>query len=310
MNQSKFTLADLLTIIFAGVYSAFCFLSFNFISLGNKNSSLFWAAFIFVILTGLALGIKLLKKTDGSFKVYMIWEFLLLSIFLYVATVFVFPFSHYFVVSVKKESIQQNVSYSITEAEKMYSEYEKYADNRLYIYESRLKSVAIAKDINPGEYRQYGFVQGTRDSTQVENKIFVLRSKLYPSNYSEIKRANEEWLAKARQIITDWRAIGIVTVLKEMETNLDKWKNELIEFSSYKAQAEKTDAFDYELTIGEINESFTTFGSPTILSIVVAVLLYFFMLISYIIAARHTRSPGYKVFFRGPTSTNNTRKKW
>lgn len=305
MNQSKFTLADLLTIIFAGVYSAFCFLSFNFISLGNKNSSLFWAAFIFVILTGLAMGAKLLKRSSVNFRASIIGEWILLLLFVCASFLFVFSFSHFFGVTAKKEAIRTDIKASVVGAEQLFVEYEKYADNRLLVYKNRLESVAAAKEINPTEYRAYGFWGNASDSIQIVNKLFILRSELYPVDYEEKKKAKIDWLAEAQRTMADWKPIGIVDVVNSLETNINEWYAELAAYSLFKAKGEEAVAFEHSLATQAVSNQFTELASPTPLSIVVACILYLLMLLSYLITRRHPRYPGFGVVFGGGGSRRN-----
>lgn len=297
MNQSKFSLADVLTVSGAIIFGTFCFFSFNFLSLGETVTSIVWATVIALILAGLALGAKLLKKTNGNFKTRMIWEWIFLFLFVVMSLIFMYPFSHYFAVYEQREDIQKKVIANITEAEGLFATYENYANNRLNIHQNHLNSVALAKSVNPSEYRTYGFVDGTSDRTQIENKMFVLKTKLFPSNYQEMKLKDSSWLASSKAIIASWMPLGVVDVVKGVEENLNTWKGELKEFSSFKAQGEISDEFDFPLTFDDVTSKFTQLGSPTVLSIGIAIFLYLMMLFSYFITRRDTRYPGLKVIF-------------
>jgi hypothetical protein len=297
MNQSKFSFADLFTVLAAVGFGFFCFLSLNFLSLGKTVPSIIWAAVLALILGGLTLGAKLLKRTSRNFKTCIIWEWVLLVLFVVMAFVAVHPFSHYFAVSEQKSEIQQKVTANITQAEGMFTDYENYANNRLYIYESKLKSIVAGKSVNSTEYNNYGFVAGTDDNTQIENKMFTLQAQLYPSNYKEIKQTDSAWLAHSKTIVADWKPIGIVTVMNEVERNLTSWKEQLKEFSSFRAQGEIASNFDYTLTFDDATNRMKYLGSLTSLSMLYAVCLYALMLLSYFITKRHTRYPGLKVIF-------------
>lgn len=297
MNQSKFSLADLLTVIGAFVYGFVCFLSFNFISLGNTESSLLWASVIALILGGLAMGAKLLKKTSVNFKPRIIFEWILLLLFVCASFLFSFSFAHFFSVTAQKESIQANSKRSAEGAEELFAAYEAYADNRLLVYKNRLQSVAAAKDINPTEYRAFGFWGGTNDSTQIENKLFILQAQLYPSDYEEKKNANLGWLSKAISTMDNWKPIGVVNVVNELEARIDTWKDELVAYTAFRAKGEEAADFDHSLTFENVSNQFTTAGNPTPGSIFAALLLYLLMLLSYFITRRHPRFPGLRVIF-------------
>lgn len=297
MKQSKFSLADLITVLAAISFGFFCFLSFNFLTMGETKTSILVAVVIALILGGLAFGAKLLKRTDRNFKTCIIWEWVLLFLFVVAAIFAIKPFSHFFVVSSQKEDIQKEVIANIEQAEGMYNNYKNYADNRLKIYESKLNSVVMAKKTNPDEYREYGFEEGTEDKTQVENKLFTLRAKLYPSNYEEVASANMEWMNKAKSTVNSWKPIGLVDVIKAVKENLTQWKTDLIKDAEFRADGEIAEDYEYPLSFNDVTGKMTQLGSPNWVSILCSVGLCFLMIVSYIVTKRHPRYPGLKVIF-------------
>ena len=297
MNQSKFSLADLLTALGAIGFGFLCFLSLNFLTLGDTQLSVIVATIIGFVLGGLAFGIKLLKQTSRNFKTNIIWEWVLLLLFLIIAYFAVFPFSHYFAVSAQQEEIKLNISSNITQAEGIFTDYQSYANNRINNYENSLKSIVTGKEVNPSEYRNYGFVDGTDDQTQIENKVFTLRAQLYPSNYKEMKLVDSTWLADAKEKIKNWSPTGIVKVINTVKTEITSWKNQLKEYSTFRAQGETVNDFDYPLTFKDATNDFTERINPTVLSIAYSLGLYVLMLLSYFITKRHTRYPGLKLIF-------------
>lgn len=297
MNQSKFSLADLLTVLASIGFGFFCFLSFNFLTMGETNKSILLAVVFALVLGGLAFGAKLLKRTERNFKTCIIWEWVLLFLFVVAAIFAIKPFSHYFVVSSQKEEIQKEVIANIEQAEGMYNDYKKYADNRLKIYESKLNSVVMAKKTNPTEYQEYGFVEGTDDKTQIENKMFTLRAKLYPSNYEELATANVEWMNKAKSTVGSWKPIGLVDVIKVTKNNLTQWKNDLMEYSEFRANGEIAENFEYPLSLNDVTGKMAQLSSPDVKSVLYAIGLCFLMIISYLVTKRHPCFPGIRLLF-------------
>ncbi len=227
MSQSKFSLADLLTVLGAFGFGLFCFLSLNFLTLGDTTTSIIGAVLISFILGGLAFGVKLLKRSSRNFKTFIIWEWVLIISFIVVAFIAIYPFSHYFVVTAQKENIQNKVVSNITQAEGLFLDYESYADDRLNIYKSRLASIVAAKEVDPEGYMSFGFVKGTDDSTQVENKMFSLKAQLYPSNYLMMKKVESTWLSDSKDKITSWSPTGIVKVVNTLKVDISSWKEQL-----------------------------------------------------------------------------------
>ena len=305
MNQSKFSLADVLTLLTALAFGFVCFLGTNFFTLGNTNQSVILSVVIAVLLSGTALGAKLFKLTSRNFKTCYILELFFLVLFTISTLFFAYsPFSHYFVVSEQKIEIQEKLNMSIAQAENMFEGYENYAENRENLYKSKLRSVAAAKNAAPSEYAEYGFENnGIDDSKQIENKMFAVHADLFPTNYSDpsnndgIKEIAMDWLSDAKDKITGWKPIGIVGVVNEVEQSSTDWLNTLIDLSAVREKGERTEDFSYDLLFGDVKKYFNTLGEPTILSIGLAVLSYFLMLLSYMAAKRHTRFPGVKILF-------------
>jgi energy-coupling factor transporter transmembrane protein EcfT len=307
MNQTKFSLADVLTALAALAFGFICFLGTNFFTLGNIKQSIILAVVIAVLFSGLVFGAKLLKRTSRNFKTCFVWEIVLLVLFAVFAVVFAYsPFPHYFVVSEQKTDIQSKLSASITQAENMFVEYEKYTANREKLYKSKLRSVTAAKSINPSKYAAFGFENnGVVDSKQIDNKIFTLRADLFPSNYLQMKQVDSTWLANARNVVASWKPIGIVSVVNEVEQNSTQWLGELLELSTIREQGEQAEDFAYTLSFDDVKKHFTTLGKPTRQSACWAVLAYVLMLLPWFITKRHSRFPGFKFLFATGKAADN-----
>jgi hypothetical protein len=305
MGQSKFSLADLLTVLGTLGFGFFCFLSLNFLTLGDTTTSIIWAVLISFVLGGLAFGVKLLKRTSRNFKTFIIWEWVLIFLFIVVAFFAIFPFSHYFVVTAQKDSIQKKVVSNITQAEGLFIAYESYANNRLNIYENRLNSIVAAKRVNPEEYKNFGFVDGTDDKIQVENKMFSLKAQLYPSNYSDMKQIDFTWLSDAKSKVTSWSPTGIVKVVNTLKIEISSWSKQLKSYSSFRAKGETATDFDFPLSFDDVSSIFNQSTNPNPLALIIGIALYLLMFLSYFITKRHSRYPGLKVIFSMGSSKEN-----
>lgn len=293
MSYSKFSLADLLTVLGALVFGFICFLSLNFLTLGDITQSVIWACLISCVLGGLAFGVKLIKSTSGNFKTYIILEWTLLALFFITAFVAFFPFSHYFAVSAQKEEIQKEVLKCTSQAEGLFGDYENnYANPRLSMYKKALNSIVLAKKIDSNGYRNFGFSDTRDDSTQIAIKVFALRAQLYPTNYNQMKQVDSIWLAEAKGKVSPWSPIGIVTVVNTLEQEITSWRDQLIIYSSYRAKGEDESLLDYNypFTFNHVSDRFITSRNPPFMAIIISILLYTLMLFSYIFTKRSSKS--------------------
>jgi hypothetical protein len=298
MKPSKFSLADVLTVLTAVSYGYICFLGQNFLTMGNTFKSIIVALIITVALTCTAFAAKLLKRTSHQNKTSFILEggaILLFSILMVFFSYYSFP--HYFNVTERKEEIQSELQKSITQAEDMFNEYEAYVQRRVGRYQENLQNTITFG--NPEELRKYRFIDPNQMpfNRQVAHKIKNLKDELFPSHYSDtvnkkgIKEAATLWLERAHNFTEKWRPIGIVNIVNDVEVNSNNWLTQLITFSQVREDG-VNDVFPYSLKVWEVKTYFTESGGPTRLSFALSAAAYLLMLFSWIIAKRHSRGAG------------------
>jgi hypothetical protein len=207
------------------------------------------------------------------------------------------PFLHYFAVSEQKTEIRGKLTASITQAENMFTEYERYAKNRENLYESKLRSVAAAKNISPKEFNEYGFINNIPVDKQIENKMVTVHIDLFLTNYKEMEQAGSDWLINARNIVNSWNWTSIINVVNEVEKNSNDWLNTLVGLSAIREKGEQAEDFTYDLSFDDVKNHFITLGKPTLLSIGLVIAAYLLMLLSWIVTKRHPKFPGLKIIF-------------
>jgi hypothetical protein len=327
MNQSKFSLADVLTFLAALGFGYMCFLGTNFYTLGNVPKSILVALIIAILLFSTAFTAKLLKRTSVNFKTCFIWEMLLLVVFTLLFVFFTYmPFSHYFTVSAKQTEIISKIQTSIAQAKNMFSAYESYAENRKNLYERTLKSVIDAKVLQPTNYSKYGFKNGVNDTTQLSKKMGDINADLFPTNYSNsvtqkgIKEVATNWLLDAENICKNWKPVGITNVVVAIEDKSNEWLSTLVEISRIREKGETHEDFQYNgatgstgqtespsqtgatsstLAFDDIKQHFTKTEKPTVTSLLIAFLIWVLMLLSWFVAKRSTKSTIFTVKNKG-----------
>ncbi len=311
MNQSKFSLADVLTVLAALAFGFVCFLGANFSyindnkvwGMSHTTGCLVMAVTIAFLLFITAFGAKLLKRTSRNFKTSFVWEIVLLVLFVIFAVIFttkISPFPHYFTVTSQKSEIINKLQASITQAENMFAEYESYAETRENLYKHKLQSVVTAK--NPLEYDSCGFnrISGVSDASQIDTKMFTIHADLFPTNYSDtisqngIKEVAAKWLQEAKNITISWKPIGIVGVVNDIEEKSNEWLDTLVKLSQIREPCEQqANVFEYNLlSYKDVKTHFSKLDSPTLLSIGFATMAYVLMLLSWYVTKRNSRSTG------------------
>lgn len=322
MNQSKFTLADVLIVLAVLSFGFICFLGVNFLNISNdrvwgishSTGCVVIAVVIALLLFGTAYGAKLLKRTYRNFKTCFVWEVILLMLFVVFAVFFLTkasPFTHYFTVTEHKSEINSKLLSTISQAENMFAAYESYAVERERHYRNKLISVVAAKNINPNDYGAYGFQHGIADTIQINTKMFTVHAVLFPTNYSDsvphngIKEVATKWLQEAKSTTRSWKPIGIVGVVNDIEKNSNDWLNTLVALSQVQEMGEQASNFEYPLSFDDVKTHFTKFHSPTPLSAGLAIFVYLLMLLSWFVTKRSPRFPGLKFLFGMCESDSN-----
>ena len=312
MSQSKFSLADVFTVLSALIFGFFCFLGLNFYLLGNLFNSITFAVLITTFLFSTAFITKRLKQISVKFKTAIILETLLFFLFTLSFAVFSYlPFSHFFTVSDKNTQIVDALQKSINQAENNFPAYETYVEKRKKMYESTLKSEVESKSFNPTKYNEFGFVNDMNDLTQINKKIENISDDMFPTNYSDaiteqgIKEVASNWLLEAKKNTESWKQIGITNVVMTIDTKTNAWKDRLVNLSKKREAGEESEDFKYELAFDDIKQHFTTVEKPSKKAIIVAGLLWFLMLLSWFKTNRSTKWPGFKLLFATSQTTNN-----
>jgi hypothetical protein len=214
------------------------------------------------------------------------------------------PFTHKFVVSERKVEIQQNLNNSIDSLCNLFSNYEIYANTRINLYESELKSVVNAKNVNYPAYTAYGFVNGKPDSEQIDTKLFTLKAKLFPSNFDHMKKNESEWYNEAKNAIEIWREKSVVDISKKVGENGNESITLLQDLSKFGAPNKRCVDFNFDSPNVSINHLFTKTGIIPITSLIYALLTYLLLLSSYLISRRSTRLTSLKDLFFDKTKDN------
>lgn len=296
LKQIKFSLAVVINLLAALTFGYFCFLGANFYTLGDKGKSIAVAVIITLLLIGTSLGAKLLKQTKRNFKSRFIWEIVLLVLFSVLTASFTYyPFSHYFVVSAQKPTIQKKLSENIAQAQNIYLEYENYVSTRIGIYSSKIDVAILNIDSQPKELEKFGISRSVSVSLPIQrkNQIDKINYILLPQNFNQIKTNDSTWLTNAQNSVVNWEPISLVDVINNIENNTANSLNQLVKFSEKKGKNESYPKFSPDKPHpNNVKNYFTTIGTPSPFSIVLAFFSYLLMLLSWFITKRDSRSTG------------------
>ena len=288
MNTSKFSLADLLNVLSALVFSFVCYLGYLFQSVGDIQTSVSKSVFAAVILIVTAFAAKLLKQTGKHFKTYLFFEIFVVILF---SSIIIFytinPFSHYFAVSNEKVKIQNGITSTVRNAETMFKSYEEYVEDRKNRYAEKLESAIHNQHGYPADFQNMGFLaNGINLDKQKEEKLRTINGDLYPQNYVQIKAEYENLIKNARSNVEVWKPMAVVSVVKHLDEKIPEWNKILKSLSKQRASGEIADDFNIEIDVESVKSKFSDEYSGTISAWLFAIFAWLLMLLPYFIAKR------------------------
>lgn len=238
---------------------------------------------------------QLLKGTDEKFSRKIIFErilFFVAPVFFIVAMI---PYTHFWTVFKNRITVETTFSESIRTTKGMFTSYEEYATTRIKEYDNKLAN----EDIQ--------VISRT-------NKVEALRVQLIAENYETLKINAIEWIDKASSA-TVWN-VFMIGNLKTIETAVESWNNSLTGFSSKIMSDEPEVVMPFtssdpsvviaKQNLNKLRSTFTTMHSPTLISIGLALLLYFMLLVPYLVQRRNTKSIYKLIGLKNESSDNFT----
>lgn len=298
-KQIKFSLAVVINLLTAIVFGYCCFLGSNFYTLGDKGKSITLAVIITLLLIVTSLGAKMMKQTKRNCKICFIWERILLVLFTILIGYFTYsPFSHYFGVLAQENTIKVKLNDNISQAKKMYAEYETYFNLRDSLYKDKL--IKAVERFKKGQGRKEIDAYGLSDTNsvtfdeQIKSKLSTHKELLLPENLNEVKTKATIYLSNATITVNNFEPIRLLDVIINLDNNTAKSLKDFVIFSKKKVQGlESYPPFTpSKLTPNNVKKDFTTIGTPPLLSIVLAIIGYILMLLSWYITKRDTRCIG------------------
>lgn len=308
MKSTKITLALVISILAALGYGFISFLGANFLHVGvvkvlglpHLYGCIVLAllnAFLLFFIIFFARWLKKNKSTSSSFRMEM---FLVLT-FLVVAGYFSLVdsyYTHYFTVTSNKTEITQKIQLGLVQAEKMFVEYEIYAEERVQGYKLQLQTAAESR--NPEQYVKFGLEYGGEITVeqQIEIKLKNLRRELFPTNYTNpvekngMKEVATKWVQDAKKIMEDWKPIGIAEVVNDIETQTIAWQQKLVSLSQAESLGEEPQAFIYSVGLSDAKKLLTRKGAPTAFSAATSLILFFLIMLYWIATPANSRASG------------------
>lgn len=289
-------------------FLAIIFVSYiTFVGITYKTNGDFVMASIGMIVIDVLLllffiGAQMMKGTGRKFSRYIIFEriFIFGSPIIFILTMI--PFSHFWNVRSNDKVIVKQFTDAISLSKQLFTDYEKYSDERTTNYEKMLSRVISNRFIRNSEFINCGFIDG-KEGTQKKNMLKTLQLQLRSENYDSLKNVALNWIESSSNGASTWN-VFLLGNTKEIKSAIGDWQRQLVEFSVKKASNEEFRGYNEVKTFDEVSNSilnaqkgldnlknqYTNLTGPNITAIIIGILIYLMLLLPYFIQDRHTKN--------------------
>lgn len=212
MNKKlKFSWGHIIAFISLIFISYVSFMGCFYTNGGNFKESIIKVLIMDTALLTTFIGVQIIKGTDKKFGRSLILERILIILTPIVFIITMVPTNHFWNVYNQKDKIEELFNSSISDAKKMFEEYDIYANNRIYNY-SNLLDILIEDKVRKDSYRQ------------------TLQLQLLSQNSIELQAEANKWLDKANNGISVWNAF-LIGNIEHISDAIKTWNEELTEYS-------------------------------------------------------------------------------
>lgn len=301
-EQLKFSWGHIIAFLALIIISYFSFVGVTYLTDGDFTKASIAMVAIDIVIFIFFIGAQMMKATERKFarRIWVERFFIFGSPIIFIIAML--PYFHFWTVNSQDEVIVSNFTNAISASKQMFKDYDNYSSERIGNYSHMLDRVISNKSIHPEEFIECGFSQG-EESIQKENMVMTLRLQLLSENYDSLKNEAIKWI-NASNVGASTFNVFLLGNTKEIKNAIHEWNKQLVEFSNPKLQNEEFNGYNEVIGFDMRSESltsvdegldgltamFTRRGSPELISIITAILLYFALLFPYFLQDRHTKS--------------------
>lgn len=296
MNNSKLTLAKVISILSGLVLMFFVFLGEIFYTEGDLLKSRIPSILYATLLVTLVFLLARVKAERKRFRSRAVIEFFLFVLFIITAIEAFDPLSHFFSVNEKKATIEKNITEDVNKVSKMFDRYESLANRDVFAYGQELDGIIRRRNTMREEYLSKGFTQFMTQNQISDHKERILeayKDDLMPAMYLPNKKSALAWLDVTKESIA-WNPLTMFNNIKLLEQNAKEWCATLEGYKKVSMARFKGMQFECELSFTSKKGVFTKKSTASFISYAVALLLFVLILLPYLFASRDPRHPGFR----------------
>ncbi len=288
MNKTRFNFAAVFSIMVLLVYAFIAFMGLIYWKNGELTIPLF------LTLGGIAVILLCLyvmrEGKESRWRIGRVGEIvfgiIILATFIFAA----FPFTNFMKVIDKQEDIKGRIDTLFISAKNLDTAYDNYANERISKYESSLKIISSGKKIRPSEYREVlAGAAGNSDDEKIANLSKSLKRQLLPENMDTIRAERMKWLESANKMSV-WNML-LPSNINKIANEVDNFVTNYADVSKSIRKGEDAQPFAYENlnnNLGELQQIYTKFSNPSVMSLITSLVAFLIMLLPYLIALRST----------------------
>ena len=202
------------------------------------------------------------------------------------------PFTNFLRVATDSDDIELKVRQTCKSAVGLDDAYEQYVNNRTLLYKDSLGIICAQKAIMPDFYNErVRNAAGITDQEKIDNIAECLTNHLIPDSTETIIAERHSWLKRA-QNSTVWNPL-MASNIRHLDEVVNGWMENYRELASVKFIGEHPETFDYpdfKSRVSELTKTYSVMQAPSFLSIIIALVCYFIMLLPYLLTEKSLAS--------------------
>lgn len=277
-NKLKLTLARIVAYVVIVLLSAASFVGLTYLTGGN-----FMYALIGALLTALLLFVyfilpSMLQASTNKSS----WKTVLQRILIYTSPVMfcvlAVPASHFANLYAQKGDIESLCKASVKSTRGLFKSYEDMAEQRIINYKESLKRLNLPDAV-------------------YQSNLDEIRTQLFPSSYKQLKSSAEKWLSSVEN--ASMMNILVYGNLTQFEDQINDWNKKLNSYTKVtRPYEENVQPFEMlhpksKKVLASLNKMRAIYFDvqmPRVLIILIGVLMYLLLIMSYIMKALSNRS--------------------
>lgn len=287
MSNSKFNFATVFAIMVLLIFAYITFLGLVYWNNGDLILPLcLTLGFIFLVMALVMVMCK--AKATRWLRLGKIGQIICGALIMVLFVLAAVPFTNFLRVAGDSDNIERKIKSACNSAVGLDQAYQDYVDGRAQLYQDSLVIISQNKLTFPSLYKErIQDAAGVNDTEKIASVISSMKRHLVPDSTSVISKERHQWLVSA-QNTSVWNPL-MASNIRHIDDVVNDWIDNYKELAATQFIGEHAPAFEYadfSSKVSTLTKTYTEMRWPSIISIIIALVSFFIMLLPYIVTEK------------------------